>query len=288
MALFFPNIKGCNFDDENATPQLRYTTINFIKDSTSSPTITKYLINGQGTKEGEQNLGSIVTTEASYSFNAEQKFNAGLWIGTLTRWKDDVEDNQHFCYFQYYDNDTWNNFIVFNNDKLTWTMGPNNSNAIGFSLVPDNGVFITKNGSGNQTAITNESVTAIDLIASKKCQAVFFNATSDYRAKSNIKYLDIDALDLINKVQLYSFNYKDSNEPSIGVIAQDLMDLNIGDFSLVDNKDATGVKGDYMRVKESKLTYILWKAVQELSEKNSLLWDKIYKLEARIAQLEQK
>ena len=95
------------------------------------------------------------------------------------------------------------------------------------------------------------------------CTATYFNATSDYRAKKDFKLLDIDALELIKKVQLYSFKYKDSNQPSIGIIAQDVQDINIDGFDLVDNKEASGANFDYMSIHESKLVYILWKAIQE-------------------------
>ena len=98
------------------------------------------------------------------------------------------------------------------------------------------------------------------------CTAVYFNATSDRRAKTDFSLLDIDALKLVKKVQLYSFKYKDSNLPSIGIIAQDVQDIDINGFKLVDNENATGQNFDYMTIHESKLTYILWKAVQELSK----------------------
>ena len=96
-----------------------------------------------------------------------------------------------------------------------------------------------------------------------KCEASYFNATSDYRAKKDFKPLDIDALELIKKVQLYSFKYKESNQPSIGIIAQDVQDIDINGFELVDNKEASGANFDYMSIHESKLIYILWKAIQE-------------------------
>lgn len=107
------------------------------------------------------------------------------------------------------------------------------------------------------------------------CEAVYFNATSDRRAKTDFSLLDINALELVKKVQLYSFKYKDSNLPSIGIIAQDIQDINIKGFKLVDNENATGQDFDYMTIHESKLTYILWKAVQELSKEIEDLKKKI-------------
>lgn len=105
---------------------------------------------------------------------------------------------------------------------------------------------------------TDESITA-----TKKCEAQYFNATSDIRAKTDIKILDINALDLIKEVNLYSFTYKDTNSKSIGVIAQELQSISIDGFKLVENENATGQDMDYMTVHESKIVYILWKAIQE-------------------------
>ena len=98
------------------------------------------------------------------------------------------------------------------------------------------------------------------------CNAVYFNSTSDKRAKTNIKSLDMAAVNLIRNTPVYSFIYKDSDLPSIGIIAQDVQDVEIEGFKLVDNEQATGKDYDYMSIHESKLTYILWKAVQEQQE----------------------
>ena len=73
-------------------------------------------------------------------------------------------------------------------------------------------------------------------------------------------------LDLVNKMQVYTYQYKDSKQKSLGLIAQDLLDIDLNGFSLVDNKNASGENGDYMSIHESKLVYILLGAVQELSQ----------------------
>ena len=54
-----------------------------------------------------------------------------------------------------------------------------------------------------------------------------------------------------------------------------MQDVNIKGFKLVDNENATGQDFDYMTIHESKLTYILWKAVQELSKEIEDLKKKI-------------
>ncbi len=133
------------------------------------------------------------------------------------------------------------------------------------------GAVITGNASVSGTTTSGGKLTVSsggasitgDIVGSAKCQAAYFNATSDKRAKTNLKPLSINALDLIKRVQLYSFKYKDSDLPSIGILAQDIQDVNIEGFDLVDNKQASGVDMDYMSIHESKLTYILWKAIQE-------------------------
>lgn len=98
------------------------------------------------------------------------------------------------------------------------------------------------------------------------CQAGYFNATSDMRAKENIRKSNFSALSIINSLPIYNFNYKNSDKPSIGVIAQEAARFDIDDFSLVENIEASGKDNDFMSIKESKLIYILWKAIQEQQE----------------------
>lgn len=100
------------------------------------------------------------------------------------------------------------------------------------------------------------------------CQAKYFNATSDKRAKENFHKIDDGFLDIVKKVQIYSFTYKSDKKANrtIGLIAQELQDIDIDGFSLVDNKNATGENGDFMMIRESKLIYVLLGAVQELTK----------------------
>lgn len=116
-----------------------------------------------------------------------------------------------------------------------------------------------------------------------KVEAPYFNATSDERAKSNIQPANFDATSIVNDLPIYTFRYKDSDAPSVGIIAQEAKELDgrIKDFSLVDNPNASGENGDYMTIKESKLVYILWKANQELSARVSELEKQIAQLKAK-------
>lgn len=89
--------------------------------------------------------------------------------------------------------------------------------------------------------------------------APYFNASSDRRLKTNINTIEDSVLPLITSTPVYTFNYKkDPATPVIGIMAQDVLDKNINDFNLVKKSG-----NNYYEIKESKMIYILWKAVQE-------------------------
>jgi len=97
-------------------------------------------------------------------------------------------------------------------------------------------------------------------------EGLYFNATSDKRAKTNITRSTFSALGLIKALPIYNFKYKSDGSDSIGIIAQEALNVSAGDFDLVCNPQASGENGNYMSVKESKLVYIAWKAIQEQQE----------------------
>ena len=110
------------------------------------------------------------------------------------------------------------------------------------------------------------------LYIKNSCNALYFNATSDIRAKTNLQHASFKALNIVKSLPIYTFNYKETGSPSIGLIAQDAAKISFGsDFSLVNNETASGENGDYMTIKESKLIYILWKAIQEQQEQINYL-----------------
>ena len=109
------------------------------------------------------------------------------------------------------------------------------------------------------------------IIDSTKVEAPYFNATSDRRAKEDPLPFNGKALDIINQIQTFTYRYKDTKQVSYGVMAQDLLDIKINDFSFVENAAATGENGDYMSVRESKLVYLLLEGIKELQiEVNNL------------------
>ena len=115
----------------------------------------------------------------------------------------------------------------------------------------------------NKDLTVKTAVKANNAAFTGECQAGFFNATSDKRAKENFEPLSTEAaLKTVLDTPLYSFDYK-SGAHSIGVLAQDLMHVDMNNFSFVGNQNASGQNGDYMNVHESKFIYLLWAAIQE-------------------------
>ena len=128
----------------------------------------------------------------------------------------------------------------------------------------------------NTTAATNETSGALivtggigvggAIYSKSSCTAEYFNATSDKRAKENIRPANYSALDLIKKLPVYIYNYKNSNETVTGILAQDLLEVQPKELNLVSNINATGENNDYMSIKNDKLMFVLMKAIQEQQE----------------------
>ena len=121
--------------------------------------------------------------------------------------------------------------------------------------------FSIKNSSDiSLLSFSNDKVTfSQDLVSNKSITAQYFNALSDRHLKTNINAINDSVLPFITSTPVYTFNYKkDPTIPVIGIMAQDVLDKNINDFNLV-KKNGNG----YYEIKESKMIYILWKAVQE-------------------------
>lgn len=90
--------------------------------------------------------------------------------------------------------------------------------------------------------------------------------TSDIKLKENIAPTDVNALDVINNIDMVQFDWKENGEhENIGYVAQQ-----IGSVS----DDLEGVQNDVHTVKEQRLIRYLVKAVQELSQKVKELEDK--------------
>ena len=127
----------------------------------------------------------------------------------------------------------------------------------------------------NFNGVTLKTTTSVT--ASGTITAAVFNATSDKRLKTDILPwpTTISASELINKINIYEYKFKsDTNkEKHIGVIAQELQELDVNGFNFVsENEDG------YLSVKEGKLVYLLIKAVQEQNKKIEELEEKLNKI----------
>ena len=131
-----------------------------------------------------------------------------------------------------------------------------------------------KNETENGVITFNRTLT----VSGYPVNAQYFNATSDKRAKENIKLATYNALELIKKLPVYIYNYKNSSENVTGILAQDLLEAQPKELDLVSNVNATGENNDYMSIKNDKLMFVLMKAIQEQQEQ-------IERLESEIAKL---
>lgn len=102
---------------------------------------------------------------------------------------------------------------------------------------------------------------------------------SDRRHKENINTLYNNSLMIVKNTPVVTYNYIGSDAPQIGIISQDL-EQSLNDY---ENKCFIQVVKedtipDCKRLKETKLIYILWKALQEETAKREELEIKISKL----------
>lgn len=105
--------------------------------------------------------------------------------------------------------------------------------------------------------------------------------TSDRRRKENFSAISESYLEVVEKVPVMNYNYKNSLIPQVGIIAQDLEATNISNVDcFIKIEDSLELKNK-RSLYETKLVYILWKALQEESELRK-------KLEQRVADLEAK
>ena len=110
-------------------------------------------------------------------------------------------------------------------------------------------------------------------------------ATSDIRLKKNISNTEVDnALDIINKIELHSFDWKeDSRHQKIGFIADELEEL---DDNLSHGGGETEEGGLNTKMVDSfYLQGYEVKAIQELSLENKQLREIVSQLKDEIAEI---
>ena len=103
------------------------------------------------------------------------------------------------------------------------------------------------------------------------------SSVSDKRFKTNIKPTKIKAVDLLNKIEMVEFNWKKDNKfEKIGAIAQQVQ--SVEESLVVKDMDSKQSHSDYLRISYYDTIPYLIKAVQELSEENNKLKNKLEEL----------
>ena len=107
------------------------------------------------------------------------------------------------------------------------------------------------------------------------------SAISDKRLKTNIKPTKVNALDMLNNIEMVEFNWKKDNKfEKLGAIAQQVQ--SIEESFVVQDMDDKQTYNDYLRISYYNTIPYLIKAVQELSEENNNLKLRLQKLEDKI------
>ena len=103
------------------------------------------------------------------------------------------------------------------------------------------------------------------------------SSVSDKRFKTNIKPTKVKAVDLLNKIEMVEFNWKKDNRfEKIGAIAQQIQ--SVEESLVVHDMDDKQTYNDYLRINYYDTIPYLIKAVQELSEENNKLKNKLEEL----------
>lgn len=217
---------------------------------------------GNGSPDNATSLGNIITTNANITTHGNWIIDPleGSSVGPAWEWR--FDDSTKFKIQALDDGPVFN--IL---DTLTWKykLTDNRENYFTVHLEDEEGTkynnILTVNSDqiGVDYPLYNKQILHTD----DKCEALYFNATSDKRAKENITPATFSGLDLINKLSLYTFNYKNTAGTVPGILAQDLLTAQPEELDLVDNIAATGENGDYMSIKEGKLIFVLMQAIKE-------------------------
>lgn len=255
MALNWQHIKGI-YGSEPLYTFIEFSSTTYNANSNNTfdyaPTIW-YGVNNSKDKE----LGHIITEKAT-----GQKIEHTLTINDLLTCNKGIKISNSIENI----NDSNNNFkISFSSTDKPDYITLIASESKNLDLAIPNGKFtINANTTWSDNSRLEIGTNSISrtFITKDYVEAPYFNATSDMRAKENIIPFDGDAIKIITSLQTYTFNYKNSDIISYGILAQDLVNTKINDFSFIENINASGENNDYMKVKESKLIYLLIEGIK--------------------------
>lgn len=273
MAVYYKWIKGCALG-ANLTGGLwsyicwpQGDTTDFDPTGTNADKYLPKLYQSEGRKispDSESNLykGYFLTNCATdIQINASWKWvkNTGISFSDENRLYTINDDNNLYI------------------EGACWFKKKNTSSdaKISFGDIP---VEINAGLTVNSTSSFNNLANFTQIKASGTITGLSFNATSDRRAKENITPARYSAIEVIKKLPIYTYNYKNSTETVTGIMAQDLLEIQPQELDLVSNVNATGKNDDYMSIKNDKLMFVLMKAIQEQQEKINYLEQELSKI----------
>lgn len=153
-------------------------------------------------------------------------------------------------------------------------------------LADPNQIYVRSYGSDRPVTILQDDGTNFIIQTGSATYTISHNG-SDERLKEDISSSEIkNALDLINKIEHRSFTWKTTKEhEKIGYIAQQLE--KVDDSLVVKVKQPENSEIDELyQVNVNSVLALATKAIQELSEENKKLKDKLDDLEKRLSNLE--
>ena len=269
--VFTPKPTEPNLKKEQSIPDLYVSTSNYSDKTEIEKNATclgKFILSDAEDQSINSNFSFLkqIHCNDTVNFYRTTENNKNTWIKFIDTTSNSSVDK--FCIYNTLKNST--QYTVFKTMQNAGRMAIEASSKdyildIGESGITSNRT-LTMSGSNKIVCGINQTI-----IDSTKVEAPYFNATSDRRAKEDLLPFNGKALDIINQIQTFTYKYKDTKQVSYGVMAQDLLDIKINDFSFVENAAATGENGDYMSVRESKLVYLLLEGIKELQiEVNNL------------------
>ena len=123
----------------------------------------------------------------------------------------------------------------------------------------------------------------VDVISNFEFSGTAFNIVSDEQRKENIEDVDEDCSEIVKKIEVKTFNYKDDKKKrsNIGFVAQEVNKILPKKFETV-----VSDSGEFMGIDYGKMSAILWKALQEEMTKTQYLESKLFETIARVEALE--
>ena len=184
-----------------------------------------------------------------------------------------------------------NESMRFNSDRhaLFGTTGTSWQTVVGTYIFFQSALNVTRNGAEamNLNRLTSDgnilrfhrAGTEVGSV-SVTTSLTSYNVTSDYRLKQDLK--SVNGLDLVNKINVYNYQWKSDNTRMDGVLAHELAE--VLPYAVNGVKD-----GEHMQqVDYSKIVPVAIKAIQETDSKVVQLEKKIVILEAEIQTLKNK